>query len=63
MSVMNPDKQYTFRCVERGHYNRVYIIQILGDDEEEARRLAEKPTAELSARNREGTVSRFTPNC
>jgi hypothetical protein len=42
MSVMNPDKQYTFRCVERGHYNRVYIIQILGDDEEEARRLAEK---------------------
>jgi hypothetical protein len=39
---MNPDKQYTFRCVERGHYNRVYIIQILGDDEEEARRLAEK---------------------
>jgi hypothetical protein len=39
---MNPDKQYTFRCVERGHYNRVYIIQILGDDEDEARQLAEK---------------------
>jgi hypothetical protein len=62
VSVVNQDKQYTFRCVERGHYNRVYIIQIHGDDEEKARQLAEKPTAASSARSWEGTLSRFTPN-
>jgi hypothetical protein len=46
---MNPDKQYTFRCMERGHYYRVYIIHILGDDEEEARQLAEKADGNITS--------------
>jgi len=49
VSLMNPDKQYTFRCMERGPYNRVYIIHILGDDEEEARQLAEKADGNITS--------------